>query len=235
MRDTRREAASRFASLACTLVAAAALLVHATPATAQGLAVGIEGGPTFSDMSVEDGSVDFDSRSGFRVAGVVRYGFGGSLGIESGVGLAQKGATAPPAETGLQQDLEFNLSYIELPLFLTAAIPTPGYPVTPRIFAGPQVSFESSCEIAATGDGVSTTVDCAAEELGESGLNTESTSFGLVFGGGLDFELGGPLSVTVDGRYDLGLSDINDVTDPDAAEITNRSFAVSGGLLLTLP
>ena len=58
----------------------------------------------------------------------------------------------------------------------------------------------------------------------------------VVFGGGLDFQLSGPLTLTLDGRYDLGMSDINDTADADpTTEVKNRSFSASAGILLSLP
>jgi len=235
MMEARRTTASRIVTVLGGVVAAAALLVTAAPTQGQGLGIGVQGGPTFADLSVSNGGdVDLSSRTGFQVAGVLRYGFGGPLGIQTGVGLAQKGATAPPSETGLQQDVDYNLSYVEVPLLLTVTVPTPGA-VSPRVYGGGQVSIESTCEIATEAQGVSGTVDCTADALGENALNTESTTYGLVFGGGVDFDLGGPLAITLDGRYDLGLTDINDVTDPDPAEIKNRSFSASAGILLSLP
>lgn len=54
-------------------------------------------------------------------------------------------------------------------------------------------------------------------------------------GRGLDLGLGGPGALTLDGRYDLGLTDINDVDDVAATEIENRAFSISGGLLFRLP
>lgn len=218
---------SRFATAVCTILVAVGLLAGSAPAHAQGLSIGAEAGATFADLSVSDGDADLGSQTGFRVAGVARYGFGGMFGIQTGVGLSQKGAedTTDPAATA-----NIDLSYIEVPVLLTLDIPTGPAPVNPRLFAGPQVSFESSCELTGESGGTSVSLDCA-----DAAFDTKSTDFSLVLGGGLDFGLAGPLSITVDGRYDLGLTDINDVTDPDPAEIKNRTFAISGGLLLSLP
>lgn len=228
METRERSPGSRIARVLGAIVATAALLASAGPAHGQGLALGVEGGPTFADFSVSDGQAELGSNTGFRVAGVIRYGFGGPLGIQTGVGLSQKGASAS------DQDVDYDLSYVEVPLLLTATIPMPS-PVSPRVYGGGQVGFESTCEISADTQALSGTFDCTAQELGEAALATRSTSFGLVFGGGLDFDVSGPVAITVDGRYELGLSDINDVADPDPAEVRNRSFSASAGILLSLP
>ena len=228
MKSRTRTAGSRIAASLSTAAVAAALLLNASPASGQGLSLGVEGGPTFADFSVSDGDAELGSKTGFRVAGVIRYGFGGPLGLQTGIGLSQKGASAS------QEDVDYNLSYVEVPLLLTATIPTPA-PVSPRIYGGGQVGFESSCEIAASTSGLTGSFDCSAEQLGEAAFETKSSSYGLVFGGGLDFNVSGPVAITVDGRYELGLSDINDVTDPNVAEVKNRSFSASAGILLSLP
>lgn len=219
-------------TVVCAALVTFGLLAGPAPAQAQGLSLGVEGGVTFADLSVSDGGADLGSQTGFRIAGVARYGFGGLWGIQTGVGFAQKGAEddSDPTATG-----NIDLAYFEVPLLLTLDIPTGPSPLNPRLFAGPQVSFESKCEFSGENGGTSVTFDCDAEDLGEAAIDTKSTDFSLVFGGGLDFGLGGPVALTLDGRYDLGLSDINDIEDVGAAEIKNRTFSISAGLLLRLP
>lgn len=225
--------------LATGLFAAAvglALVAAPRPVHAQGLTLGVEGGATFSDINVGDNSLNFSNRTGYRIAGIVRYDFGPLFGIESGVSLTQKGGTLPPSESGLSNDLSFNLTYVEIPAMLTLRIPTGPAPVTPRFFAGPTLGFESTCDVSTTVQGISGTVDCAAQALGGGGFDTKSTTLGLEFGGGLDIALGGPFAMTVDGRYGLGLTDINNsTTQTNPTSIKNRYFAVSGGLLFRLP
>jgi len=228
MRNQARRSASRLTAALSTVAVAATLLLSAAPARSQGLGIGVEGGPTFADFSVSEGGADLESRTGFRVAGVLRYGFAGPLGLQTGVGLAQKGTSLSTT------DADYRVSYIEIPLLITATIPAPAA-VSPRVFVGSQVGIESSCEISGL-SGVPDAVDCTAQEAGEAGLDTKSTNVDLVFGGGLDFQLSGPLTLTLDGRYDLGMSDINDLSGTDVTnEIKNRSFSASAGILLSLP
>jgi hypothetical protein len=226
---------TRIATALCATAVAIGLVAGAGPAHAQGLAVGVEGGPTFSELHVSGASSQLSHRTGFRIAGVLRYGFGGLLGLETGVAMAQKGAVATPAQTGLTSDVNFNVNYVEVPLLLTLQIPTGPFPLHPRVFAGPQVGFKNTCNLSGTISGVSASVDCGGGTLGTSSLQTKSTDFGLVFGGGADYALGGPLALILDGRYDLGLSDINDLGTTTGSSTTNRSFTISGGLLLRVP
>lgn len=227
-KDEARTSVSRLTAALSSVAVAAALLLSAAPARSQGIGIGVEGGPTFADFSVSEGGADLGSKTGFRVAGVLRYGFGGPLGLQTGVGLAQKGASAST------EDIDYKVSYIEIPLLITATIPAPAA-VSPRVYVGSQVGIESQCEISGL-SGVSGAVDCTADELGEAAFDTKSTNVDVVFGGGLDFQLSGPLTLTLDGRYDLGMSDINDTADADpTTEVKNRSFSASAGILLSLP
>jgi len=223
----------RLVTVMCAAVLAFGLAFTARPIQAQSIALGVEGGATFSKFHVGNttSDVSLNNQTGLRIAGVLRVGLGGLLGLESGVGLTQKGATAPPSETGLTTDVDFNVDYVTVPLLLTLGIPTGPSPVHPRLFAGPQVGFQSNCSVSVQDATGSASTDCDASNL----IQTNNTDFGLVFGGGLDFGLGGPLALTVDGRYELGLTDINDTPDPSPSTIRNRSFVVSGGLLFRLP
>jgi hypothetical protein len=54
--------------------------------------------------------------------------------------------------------------------------------------------------------------------------NLKDTDYGLVFGGGVDFELG-PGELTVDARYTLGLAKIYD----SGIDVNNRVISVMLG------
>ena len=168
--DEARTTVSRLTAALSSVAVAAALLLSAVPARSQGIGIGVEGGPTFADFSVSEGGADLGSKTGFRVAGVLRYGFGGPLGLQTGVGLAQKGASS---STG---DVDFDVSYIEIPLLITATIPAPAA-VSPRVYVGSQVGIESQCEISAEISGISGTVDCASDQLGEAAFDTKSITW----------------------------------------------------------
>ena len=116
-------------------------------------------------------------------------------------------------------------------MLFRSAIPTGPSPVVPRIYAGGQLAFESSCEVSAASGGTSFTADCDSPDVD---LASESTDVSLIFGGGLDFEAG-PGAFTVDARYDHGLTDIFvDPTGTDSDQ-NNRNIALSAGYLISLP
>lgn len=221
-----------------TLSAAVALILSAAgqPAHAQGLTLGVEGGLNLSRVHVSPAltATDISNRTGVRIAGVLRYDFAGPIGLETGVAWSQNGAKlVDTSGSGLEERL--HTDYIQVPLFLTLTIPTGPSPVHPRVFAGPQVGFESRCNISLTDGSTTVSAACDSPSLSEGGIQTKSTTFGLAFGGGLDFDTGGPVALTVNGRYELGLTDINDSGVASDPSVKHRTFVVSGGLLVKVP
>lgn len=208
------------------LTALAALFFLAAPAVGQGVDIGVEAGLNVSDIDIEGSEADTESLTGFRAGGVLRLGLGSMFGLQSGLYYSQKGAEVP-----LQDGpAELELNYFEVPLVLTIAVPTGPSPVTPRLYAGGQVGFESSCKISDAETGVSLSEDCDDPE----GLESESTDFSLILGGGLDFAAG-PGKITVDARYDHGVTDIFVVSGDAGEDETNRNIALSAGYLISLP
>lgn len=205
-----------------------ALVFALQPLDAQGVGLGVEGGLNVSDLSVEDGGAlgDFDAETGVRAGAVLRYDFGPVLGFQTGASLSQKGASSD--EEGMSQRIR--LDYLEVPLLLQLNIPAGPAPVNPRLFAGGTVNLELACDVTDVPDSVAGETDCGESE---DVLATRSTDFGFLFGGGLDFPAG-PGALTVDLRFDLGLSDINDVAG-SAAELKNRNFQATAGYIVTVP
>lgn len=204
-----------------TFCALAALALLAAPASGQGLGLGVEAGVNFADFDVEaPGEVDTESVTGLRVGGVLRAGLGSVFGLQSGLYYAEKGSETPFEEV---PEAEFSLSYFEVPLYLTLSIPTGRVPVTPRIYAGPQVAFETSCDLSLTGGG---TRDCDQSGVFER----ESTEFSGVVGVGIDLDAG-PGAFTVDARYVRGFTDL-DSNQPDT-EVKNTVLNVSAGYLFS--
>lgn len=201
----------------------AALFLFAAPAAGQGLGLGVEAGLNFADFDVDDASVDTESVTGLRFGGVLRLGMGSLFGLQSGLYYAERGT-----ETSIEEieNAEFELKYFEVPLFLTLSIPTGPVPITPRVYAGPQVAFETSCEVSATDGGVSVSTDCDDGDFFER----ESTEFSGAVGVGIDLDAG-PGALTVDARYVRGLTDIDST---DNSDVKNTVLALSAGYVIGL-
>lgn len=210
-------------------LALSALLLFTAPAAGQGLGIGAEAGINVSDVSFE-GEAETESNTGLRVGGVLRLGLSSVLGLQTGAYFSEKGTTDV---TEPDVDIDLDLSYVEIPLLLNVRIPTGPAPVTPRLYAGPQLALETGCDISATGDGASATTSCdEASQEGDLEVDTKSTDLSVVFGGGLDIAAG-PGAITLDARYDLGVSDINELET--GTDFENRSLSVAAGYLFTLP
>ena len=112
-------------------------------------------------------------------------------------------------QMGTEEDVDngekIKLNYIEIPVLIKYVFPTEGS-FEPNIFAGPAVSFLMSA-------------DYGDEDIKDY---ITSVDFGLAFGAGADIAIGdGGGKVTFDGRYTLGLTNINDDVDSDEFSIKN--------------
>ena len=208
-----------------------ALLLLVPPVHGQELAVGGGMGVNVSDLDTGGSSaIEPESITGFRIGAVVRLGLGPVLGLESGVHHSRKGARIGPFVTAPGfpgPDVPFNgvlkLSQLEVPLVATASLPIGSPLFEPRLYAGGRIAFETACELDLR--------PCA-----ERGPQTAATTAGLLVGGGVDVELG-PGSVTLDARYDHGLTDVIDDPEIDVGEDDQslRSVALTAGYVVALP
>ena len=96
------------------------------------------------------------------------------------------------------------------------------------LYVGPQVAFETRCQVTGEDDGVSVSFDCDSPELDDA-LQTKATDFGLVFGGGLEI-LYSRLTVQLDARYNLGLTNLNDAEDASEVSVKSRGWSFMLGL-----
>jgi len=102
------------------------------------------------------------------------------------------------------------LNYLEIPVLGKLSL-LPQNRVKPNLFAGPSFALKLS----------------GKHKVGSQETNMENlkdTDYGLVFGGGVDFELG-PGGLTVDARYNLGLTKIYD----SGIDVKNRVISVMLG------
>lgn len=181
-------------------------------AAAQQNMVGVKGGFVAAELS-GDFDDTFSSRTGIGFGAFLQVMVAPGFSIQPEALFLAKGAEE---DTG---DDEVSLDYLQVPVLVQYHLPTPG--VSPRIFAGPSLAFELGCDI--EDDGVSES--CEAD-----GVDTKSADFGLVFGAGVDIPAGGVV-VTLDGRYDVGVTDINDDADGlTNFETKNRSWEFFAGV-----
>lgn len=200
-------------------IAGAFLAFGVADADAQ-MRIGAKGGVSFSTVSFDPDDEDAESVTGFAGGAEVQIPLGASgLVLQPELLYTRKGV-----EFGDDGDSRsIDIDYVEIPVLVRFNIPAQS--VMPFVFAGGAVSFEASCSVEDTDGG--TTVDADCEDVG---IETESTDFGVLFGGGLAFPAG-PGDIFVEGRYNFGLADIDPVEDFEAK---NRSGAVMVGYSVSL-
>lgn len=215
------------------LLCALCLGVMAPPALGQmDIKPGIKVGGNLASLGGDDAQLLFqlggqqqeipiDRRSGFMVGGFAVVDLAGPIALQPELLYVQKGAKTE-IDFGFQGQTQtitstLKLSYIQLPVLAKFQIPVSG-PVSPNVFAGPNVGFNISATNETEGGGESESEDVE----GVSG-----TDYGLTIGAGADFGLSLG-TVTVDLRYELGLANL---PEEGEASIKNRGIGITAGLV----
>jgi hypothetical protein len=176
-----------------------------------GLAIGIKGGPNFANISTDaSASTNYKNRTGFH-AGAFFLIKAAKFGIQPEVIFSQQGSTVKVNT----QKFDANYSYLNIPiivkLYLAAGL---------NLQAGPQFGFVTSAKNKTTFNGVTTTQDVKDQ------INKSDMSLGL----GLGWDL--PFGLTIDGRYNLGLSKINKSSSSTSSNAKNQVIQLSLGYKL---
>ena len=167
-------------------------------------------GVNFSNLDITN--LDPDEATSSRTGGM----FGGYIGTHMGrlftIRLegywTRKGADLTESGNTVGS---FKINYIEIPLILRVHIPL--VVVKPALYAGPAISFRTSCDVEASGG---PSVPCADTP----GANLKSTDFSGIIGAGVGV---GP--ITLDVQYDFSFSNILD--DPTSStEVKNKTWTV---------
>lgn len=213
-----------------TLLAIAGLIALAPAhAGAQHATLGVKGGLNVANLSVDDPSDSdsgFDSQTDFLAGVFAQFTIGSVFAFQPEVLYSQRGAKSRDDDPATK----LNLNYIQLPLLLMARLGSRESPIVPTLYAGPQVSFEMRCQVTGESEGVSLGLDCD-DPLLDGELQTKKTEYGLVFGGGFEF-LYSRLTVHLDVRYNLGLTNLNDSSNASEVSVKSRvwSFMLGFGV-----
>ena len=210
------------------LLAIACMLALAPAgARAQEITLGVKGGLNFANLSVDapdDPDFGFDSQTDFLAGAFAQFGIGRVFAVQPEVLYSQRGANSRDEDPAAK----LNLDYIEVPLLLMARLGSRESPMYPILYAGPSVAFETRCSVTGEQDGSSVSLDCDDPQL-DGALETTKTNFGLVFGGGFEI-LYSRLTIQLDARYNLGLTNLNDADDAAEVSVKNRTWSFMLGL-----
>lgn len=180
--------------------------------------IGVKGGVNIASVGGADAdSIGSDSRTGFTGGAFMQVDLSKSAAVRLEALYIQKGAKS--SASGI--DATAKLDYVEFPILLVGQIPA-SESATFSAFAGPVLGFNTSAKVEATanilGYSVSGSVDIKDQ--------IASFEFGLAFGLGASFDAG-PVDIVVDGRYNLGLTTIDDSGNED---VKNQGFAFMAGV-----
>ena len=191
------------------------MLVAAQQAFAQAqFAIGIKAGPNFSTIDTKSSpGTNYKNRTGFHGGAFVLIK-AAKFGVQPEIIFSQQGSKVRINS----QDFESNFSYVNIPIILKL------YTVAGiNIQAGPQFGFVTSAEAPIQQQlGGATTVEDVKDRM-------KSSDFTLGLGLGWDL----PFGLTLDARYNLGLSKIYDDAPPQqTGDAKNQVFQFSVGYKL---
>lgn len=174
------------------------------------LSVGLKGGLNFSKLDLNSSvATNYDNRTGYH-AGLFTLVKFGPFGIQPEVIFSKQGSTYTVSTT----NYEANFDYINVPIILKFYLP-----LKINLQAGPQFGFLSASELINTATGVK-------DPKSAGDLFSKTSDVAIAVGAGWDL----PFGLTVDFRYNIGLSDIEiqpSVTQP--VTFNNKVIQLSVG------
>ena len=120
-------------------------------------------------------------------------------------------------------DVALKVNYLEIPVLAVVKL---GLPLSPRVFSGPVLGLEMSCQVTFEGEKE------ACEDARQGAPRTKGADSGIIVGAGLGFDFG-PGTLTADAWYNHGLTDISERSD-EVDSIRTRTWYVSAAYIMTL-
>ena len=169
------------------------------------------------------GATAWESILGIAAGGSIGYELESGLGLMAELLYLRMGAQAPVRYNDFPASLESKITYLALPVLFQYKLKAGQY-FAPRFFAGPAGMFKMDALVA---------VD--DRETGalfyEEDQSIENLDWGLMLGGGLDFEVSDQ-TLTLEVRYFGGRMDITKPSgELDGSDLRNRSVTVMAGIM----
>ena len=188
---------------------------------------GVLGGVNLATVSVDpmpEEGLEFSNLTCFGFGGVLDYYLGESISLHLEPMYLQKGTKMIMTMEGLGELTgEMNASYIEIPVMLKFEFGANN--VRPYIMGGPTIGYRLSAEMKTSFGGEEQT-----EDMKET---TKDFDYGVVFGGGVSMQMGNN-TFFVEGRYSLGLANINDDPEDPDTTIKTKGIQVFAGITFPL-
>ena len=174
------------------------------------VALGIKGGLNFANVNVsQSAGVNYNNRTGYHFGAYTLFKLG-KIGIQPEV-LFSKQGTKYSVSTS---NVDANFDYINIPVILKL------YTVAGiNLQVGPQIGFVSGGDVKSTTGSITTTQ--SAKDF------VKSSDISVAMGLGWDL----PFGLSVDARYNLGISDNNNVSGSPGT-VKNQVIMISVGYRL---
>lgn len=175
------------------------------------VSLGLKGGLNLAKLDISEGASNIDNRTGFHGGAFALFKLT-KIGIQPEIVFSKQGANFTANTT----DVEANFDYINVPIllkiYLAAGV---------NLQLGPQFGFLTTSELISTASGVTTTTDI------KSFLDKKYETAVAV---GLGWDL--PFGVTLDARYNIGLSDVEVTNSTPPVSFKNQVIQISVGYKL---
>lgn len=173
------------------------------------VALGIKGGLNFANIDVSSSSAAYNSRTGYHAGAFLLIKLS-KIGIQPEIIFSRQGSSYKPF-SGTTVDARYD--YVNIPVILKL------YTVAGiNLQVGPQFGFLAGATNEITVNGSTTSQDV------KSALKGSDISLAL----GLGWDL--PFGLTIDGRYNLGISDNNN--SGTSNNVKNQVIQISAGFKL---
>lgn len=171
--------------------------------------LGIKGGVNFANLNVQDAQATWDGRTGFHGGAFALFKLT-AFAIQPELIFSQQGSTVKFQS----QDIKANFSYLNVPIIAKFYLP-----LGLNLQLGPQFGFL-------------TTADSEFNPVSGTQTSTDLTDYyrnsDVSLGMGIGWDL--PLKITIDARYNLGLTNIDD--NASLSQTRNQVFQISVGYKL---
>jgi hypothetical protein len=171
--------------------------------------IGLKGGANFASIQVKDAKATWDNKTGFHGGAFALFKFT-AFAVQSEIIFSQQGSTV----TYNSQDYKANFNYVNVPILAKLYLPG-GF----NFQLGPQFGFLTGAE---------SDFDPISGIPGDADLEDYYKNSDVSLGMGIGWDL--PLKITIDARYNLGLTEIDDNGSLEATK--NQVFQLSVGYKL---
>jgi len=197
------------------------LVMTTTPSVA-GVKFGVKGGLTLANIKSVPETYEgykWENKMGLVGGVFAELGLAKGFSLQPEVLYVQKGAKFSFSEGEITGTAKFNVDYVEIPLLLKYNLISSGLTI-PSVYAGPYFGFNTRARLVFEMEGYPSEYLELKDEI-------KNTEFGLAFGAGLVQSLG-LVKITLDARYDLGLSNVIKVVEngPESAKTRTWLFMV---------